>query len=188
MTLHDNGSKLVDRMLTVNEVAELLHVHPSSVRRWQKSGELKSYRLGCKGSLRFKNEDILDFIRVSACPDFGIGKKRGGGEMRLTAKLPQNRRNAVVENSNCVTTSELERAAGEMLKVFADKAPIGVYLVQNNKFCYVNQTFCVITGFAEKDLLGSDSLELVIPEDRDKVRQNAIKMLKGEISNAYDFG
>ena len=187
MTFHDYGSKLVDRMLTVNEVADLLHVHPSSVRRWQKSGELKSYRLGCKGSLRFKNEDILDFIRVSGQPRFGIGRKRGGRKMRLTAKLTQKDRNAVVENSNCVTSSELEKAAEEMLRVFADKAPIGVYLVQNGKFCYVNRTFCTITGFAEKDLLGCESIELVIPEDRGRVSQNAIKMLKGEITNPYEF-
>jgi excisionase family DNA binding protein len=56
---------LVERMLTVSEVADLLRVHSSSVRRWQKSGELKSYRLGSKGSLRFKNEDILSFLQAA---------------------------------------------------------------------------------------------------------------------------
>ena len=30
------GSELVYRMLTVNEVAHLLYVHPSTVRRWEK--------------------------------------------------------------------------------------------------------------------------------------------------------
>ena len=80
MTFHNYRSKLVDPMLTVIEVADLLNVHPSSVRRWQKSGELKSYRLGCKGSLRFKNEDIQNFIRVSAGPDLELGEKEARGK------------------------------------------------------------------------------------------------------------
>ena len=52
----------LSRMLTVNEVAHLLHVHPSTVRRWEKQGQLKSYRLGPKGVIRFKMEDISKFI------------------------------------------------------------------------------------------------------------------------------
>ena len=56
------GSKLMDKMLTVNEVAYLLHVHPSTVRRWEKQGQLESYRLGPKGVIRFKMEDISKFI------------------------------------------------------------------------------------------------------------------------------
>jgi len=52
------------RMLTVNEVAHLLSVHPSTVRRWEKQGQLKSYRLGPKGVIRFKIEDISDFINL----------------------------------------------------------------------------------------------------------------------------
>ena len=65
MEFCNGGDNLVDRMLTVNEVADLLHVHPSSVRRWQRSGELRSYRLGSKGSFRFKNEDIANFMRIA---------------------------------------------------------------------------------------------------------------------------
>ena len=55
------GSEL-SKMLTVNEVAHLLHIHPSTVRRWEQQGQLKSYRLGPKGSIRFKGEDIVNFI------------------------------------------------------------------------------------------------------------------------------
>ena len=57
---HENES--LDRMFTVNEVAHLLHVHPSTVRRWEQYGQLKSCRLGLKSSIRFKRADISDFI------------------------------------------------------------------------------------------------------------------------------
>jgi len=58
-------SELLDRMLTVDEVAHLLHVHPSTVRRWEKQGQLKSYRLGSKGVIRFKREDVSHFINLA---------------------------------------------------------------------------------------------------------------------------
>ncbi len=56
---------LVARMLTVNEVAYLLHVHPGTVRRWEKQGQLKSYRLGPKSVIRFKREDVSNFITLA---------------------------------------------------------------------------------------------------------------------------
>jgi excisionase family DNA binding protein len=55
-----------DRMLTVNEVAHLLHVHPTTVRRWEKRGELRAYRLGSKGTIRFKKEDVQGFVDDTA--------------------------------------------------------------------------------------------------------------------------
>jgi excisionase family DNA binding protein len=63
-TMETNES--LDRMLTVNEVAHLLHVHPTTVRRWEKRGELKSHRLGLKGTIRFKREEVLSFVDSGA--------------------------------------------------------------------------------------------------------------------------
>ena len=57
-----SGRGNLSKMLTVNEVAALLQVHTTTVRRWEKEGRLKSYRLGPKGSIRFKSEDITEFI------------------------------------------------------------------------------------------------------------------------------
>lgn len=55
----------IDRMLTVNDVAHLLNVHPVTVRRWEKKGQLKSYRLGPKKVIRFRKEELFDFINHS---------------------------------------------------------------------------------------------------------------------------
>jgi len=60
---HEN--KLPQRMLTVKEVASILNVHPNTVRRWQKKGLLKSYGIGPRHSLRFRQEDILNFLDKS---------------------------------------------------------------------------------------------------------------------------
>jgi excisionase family DNA binding protein len=55
----------IDRMLSVDEVARLLNVHPSTVRRWEKKGQLKSYRLGPKKLIRFRKEELDSFINHS---------------------------------------------------------------------------------------------------------------------------
>ena len=52
----------VNEVLTSAEVAELLKVHLSSVRRWSRSGKLKGYRLGEEGDWRFLRQDILAFL------------------------------------------------------------------------------------------------------------------------------
>ncbi len=60
------GEGKLSKMLTVNEVAALLQVHTTTVRRWEKEGHLKSYRLGPKGTIRFKRDDISEFIECGS--------------------------------------------------------------------------------------------------------------------------
>jgi PAS domain S-box-containing protein len=62
-----------------------------------------------------------------------------------------------------------------------------VYVVQNGKFRYVNPQFAAVGGYTEKEMLGMESVLLIHPEDRKKARENAIKMLKGEITTPYQF-
>jgi len=74
-----------------------------------------------------------------------------------------------------------------LFETLANKSPVGLYIVQDGKFCYSNPTFQHNTGYREDELLGKDALELVVPEDRKRVRENAIKMLKGERTLPYQF-
>lgn len=62
-----------------------------------------------------------------------------------------------------------------------------VYVVQNGKFRYVNPQFAALGGYAEKDMLGMESVLLIHPDDRKKAKENAVKMLKGEITAPYQF-
>ena len=45
-------------MLTVREVARLLHIHSNTVRRWSDRGIIKAYRITHRGDRRFRREDI----------------------------------------------------------------------------------------------------------------------------------
>jgi len=64
-------------------------------------------------------------------------------------------------------------------------SPIGIYITQNGRFRFVNPEFERITGYPESELKGIKSLALVHPDDREKVKQRAIQMLKGVRSNPY---
>lgn len=49
-------------LLTVKDVATLLHVHSSTVRRWSDIGLLEPYRINNRGDRRYKREDIDLFL------------------------------------------------------------------------------------------------------------------------------
>ncbi len=52
-------------MLTTTDVAQLLGLHPGTVRRWSARGILKSYRIGSRGDRRFKRKDIDSFLKAA---------------------------------------------------------------------------------------------------------------------------
>lgn len=49
-------------MLTVREVARLLHIHQNTVRRWSDRGVLRAYRINHRGDRRFVRKDIDHFL------------------------------------------------------------------------------------------------------------------------------
>jgi len=75
----------------------------------------------------------------------------------------------------------------EILRFVLDVSQIGIYVIQDRRFKLVNPEMSRITGYSQEELLRMDPMELVHPEDRDMVRKNAIKLLKGERKSAYEF-
>jgi excisionase family DNA binding protein len=58
----DMASEQMDDMLTVREVARLLHVHPNTLRRWSNKGRIRAYRITPRGDRRYKREEIARFL------------------------------------------------------------------------------------------------------------------------------
>jgi len=75
----------------------------------------------------------------------------------------------------------------ELFKTLSEELPIGVCIMQDGKFCYVNSTFPIAIGYTVDELADKDSLELVVPEDREMVKQNTLRMLKGDLHSPYQF-
>src|SRR4030042_3050672 len=79
------------------------------------------------------------------------------------------------------------RDEDELFKTLSEELPVGVCIMQNGKFCYVNSTFPIAIGYTVDELVGKDSLEIVVPADREMVKENTMKMLKGELRSPYQF-
>ncbi len=75
----------------------------------------------------------------------------------------------------------------EFLKNLFVHSPIGIYIAKDGRFEFVNSQFVAYTGYSREQLLTMGPLDLVVPEERDRVRDNAIKMLKGARSFPYEF-
>ncbi len=51
-----------EQLLSVGEAARLIAMSPDSVRRWARSGDLPSVRVGPSGRYRIRIEDLRKFV------------------------------------------------------------------------------------------------------------------------------
>jgi PAS domain S-box-containing protein len=79
------------------------------------------------------------------------------------------------------------RRAEESYRLFASSAQAGVYVVQDGTFKYVNHHAAAYAGYSAEELAGMNSMGLVHPEDRVKVRKQAREMLRGKRISPHEF-
>jgi len=68
------------RLLTLREAAAALKVSESTIRRWIREGSLTAYKVGKRGQLRLRNEELESFlekhrIQVSVSSDIPGGDR-----------------------------------------------------------------------------------------------------------------
>jgi len=68
--------------------------------------------------------------------------------------------------------------SAEITRGLLQSLGVGLYIVQQGKFVYVNGYFEELSGYPRAELLGKNSLVIVHPDDQDFVRKNAISSLK----------
>ena len=56
------GGEEIPELFTLEEACEMLKVHPNTLRQWDAKGILPAIRLGEKGLLRYRKEDILKLL------------------------------------------------------------------------------------------------------------------------------
>ena len=79
------------------------------------------------------------------------------------------------------------RQVEKLLRKLTPDSTIAIYLLQDGKFQIVNRQFQRLTGYEEDELLGMDFSKLVFADDRNMVRENALKMLEGKRSSPYQY-
>lgn len=101
------------------------------------------------------------------------------------------RQRLVIENKRLFEEARREltgrRRAEELFQDLSYCSPMGIYIVQDGKFRYVNPRLQRLLGYAEEELLGKDPLDFVHPDDRDVVSENVAGMLAGERVQPYEY-
>ena len=147
------GNQLPDRLLTVREVADLLHVHSNTARRWSDLGLIKSYRVGPRGDRRFRAEDLNSFI-TSIKPNLGgaaliVDDDPGIRQLMEDAVVEQGYKVVAVESGERAM-EELERQRFDL--IFLDLVLprlSGVDVLRAIKERNMRTLVAVITGYGD---------------------------------------
>jgi PAS domain S-box-containing protein len=70
-----------------------------------------------------------------------------------------------------------DEALSHLAKAIIANAGVGIYIVQNGKFVYVSELYQKLSGYTDTALIGTYSLNNIYPDDREMVREEAIKCL-----------
>jgi PAS domain S-box-containing protein len=74
-----------------------------------------------------------------------------------------------------------------LFRTLENSSRAGIYVVQGGRFRFVNAHAAFNWGYSKEELIGLESMSLVHPDDRERVRQDAIDMLKGRRTSSYEF-
>ena len=66
----------------------------------------------------------------------------------------------------------------ELFRTLAEKSLVGIYLIQNGVFKYVNLKLSEFFGYSVEELIGRNPLDFIYPADREVVGENLERMAK----------
>jgi len=113
-----------------------------------------------------------------------------GGQTVLATVIATTLRNSSAEDRLLVVTIQDVPETESPEKPDRDDHQVsaaGMYILQSGKFKFANQQFQQYLGFSEEDLKTIAPASRIHPNDREKVRQNAMSMLKDNRFEGYEF-
>jgi len=117
-----------------------------------------------------------------------LRKKKDGTPIicRLTASRIGD---ALVDKQVVITYEDVtdQKAAEEVYMTMAESSQVGVYVVHDGKFLYINPIGAAYAGYRVDELTGMSSMLLVHPDDRELVARRAKSMLRGRAKTPHVF-
>src|SRR4051812_26065210 len=110
----------IDATLTVTRAAQVLGVHPNTVRAWSDAGRLRYYRINPRGDRRYRMGDLQRFIAGSLAPAVA-------SEERADEGRPAGRSRAALDAERASGAVATRASHGTVL-VPADDPSLGVRL------------------------------------------------------------
>ena len=143
------------------------HIMPTVFQKGQWLGELPILSVKGKSTSTIQN---IFFIRDSA-------------------RNPLYVANIITDISEHERAEQTIRESEEKYRSVVEESLVGVYIIEEGLFKYVNKQYCEISGYTYEELVNKAyHLELVHPDDRNAVRDNTNARLRGESDAiAYQF-
>lgn len=167
-------------------------------RRFQDVAHKKMKEFLPRETAELFGEGNLDVFnsRQTVRKEAWIPNSRGENRLISMTKSPSLDSNGNVEFVVCtgmdVTernhTEEALRESDKKFQVLMENTSVGIYLIQDEKFIYVNPAFETITGATLSDLADIPFWRYVHPDFRELVKGRGSRCLKGEtIPDRYEF-
>ena len=74
-----------------------------------------------------------------------------------------------------------------LFRTLTEKSVAGIYVVQDGKFCFINEKAAAYAGYSTGELTGRKSDSVVHPEDREAVKLKARAMLRSDSNSPHEF-
>jgi diguanylate cyclase (GGDEF)-like protein/PAS domain S-box-containing protein len=93
----------------------------------------------------------------------------------------------LIINYKTARSAALVRESEELYRALAEKSFAGVYVVQDDKFCFLNANAVAYSGYSIDELLKKDTMSIVHAEDKEQLKMNAAEMVRGNRTFPYEF-
>jgi PAS domain S-box-containing protein len=80
---------------------------------------------------------------------------------------------------------EALRVAEEKFRCLVEQSIVGIYVIQDDRFAYVNPKMVEILGFSEEVMTSAPVLDFILEEDRPLVRENIQKRMEGTAGSVH---
>ncbi len=132
---------------------------------------------GCLETVEMEVETVRGTFLVSCIPIFDASQ-RLAGVVHMATDITRQKK-----------AEEALRESEERYRSIAEESLVGVYIIQDNLFRYVNKRFCEISGYGYDEIVDRMTpLDLTHEDDRRTVEDNLKRCFQGEIDSIrYGF-
>lgn len=109
------------------------------------------------------------------------------GDLSTKKKMLQYIKTLEKEIADLRKTGNNLAESEHLLRTLTEKSFAGIYVVQDGKFCFVNENAASFAGYKAEELIDKRSDYIVHPEDRPAVKVNARAMLRGKRTSPHEF-
>ena len=193
---------VLDGIITINSDATVVSFNPSAERIF---GYSKSEVIGKNVNMLMpepyhsEHDTYLNnYLTTGVKKVIGLGRevrgrKKDGSEFPLdlavSEMLVDGRRmfTGIIRDITEKKKVEAElRESEAKFRTLSEEALIGIYLIQDMRYVYVNPEFADMLGYSRAELTGMENmLECVYPDQREPARQGIEKILNGQESIGY---